>query len=318
VFGLVTFALIGAGTAAVRFAPRYRRTLWPIGAVAAVGVAVVGMDLLTGAKLQLNGVAGYSAIQGARYAGVGGVGLGIFVAGLLVVAGCFAQLIAKPWRPVVVVLLGGAGVVIVGSPYLGADPVGAIAVTAGVCVAAAISTGGWLTFPRFAWAALAGIAVTIGYAVVDLRRPELEQGSVGRFLTELANGTAGPAMQRAATANGQTLLESPLTVLALLGALMLAFCQYSPWGGLNRVFGLHPALRAAGAGITVAVLIAGVLGGTALSVAGAAAAAVVPTAVLTALRVLLHAADRTRPEGETDGPGGPTLRKSDEDPVAAR
>jgi hypothetical protein len=40
--------------------------------------------------------------------------------------------------------------------------------------------------------------------------------------------------------------------------------------------------------------------------------------VLTALRVLLHAADRTRPEGETDGPGGPTLRKSDEDHLAAR
>jgi hypothetical protein len=53
---------------------------------------------------------------------------------------------------VIVVLIGGFGVVMVGSPYLGADPVGAIAVTAGVCVAAAISTGGWLTFPRFAWA----------------------------------------------------------------------------------------------------------------------------------------------------------------------
>jgi hypothetical protein len=318
VFGLVTAALITAGTMAVRLIPRYHRTLYPLGAAAAAGVAVVGMDLLTGAKLQLNGVAGYSAIQGARYAGVGGVGLGIFVGGLLVVAGCLAQLTAKPWRPVVVVLLGGVGVVIVGSPYLGADAVGAIAVTAGVCVAAAISTGGWLTFPRFAWAAFAGLAVTLGYAVVDLRRPELEQGSLGRFLGELADGTAGPAMQRAATANGQALLESPLTLLALLGVLMLAFCQYSPWGGLNRVFGLHPALRAAGAGITVATLIAGVLGGTALTVAGAAAAAVVPTAVLTALRVLLHAADRTRPEGETDGPGGPTLRKSDEDHLAAR
>jgi hypothetical protein len=45
---------------------------------------------------------------------------------------------------------------------------------------------------------------------------------------------------------------------------MLAFCQFSPWGGLNRLFGLHPALRAAGAGTGVATLIAGVLGGSAL------------------------------------------------------
>lgn len=323
-FGLATFGLIVIGTVGVRLAPRYDHTLWPLGAVAGIGTVVVGMDLLTGAQLQFNGVAGYSAIQGARYAGVGGVGLGVFVTGLLVLAGCLAQWVRKPWRPVIVVLLGGFGVVMVGSPYLGADPVGAIAVTAGVCVAAAISTGGWLTFPRVAWATLAGLAVTIAFAVMDLRRPELEQGSLGRLLSALADGTGGPAMQRAAAANGEALLDSPLTVLALVGVAMLMFCQFSPWGGLNRLFGLHPAIRAAGAGTTVATLIAGGMGGSALTVAGAAAAATVPTAVLTALRVLLHAADRTRPDGESDGPGGPFLResrenhKSGEDHLAAR
>ena len=308
VFGVVTLLLVTAGTVTVRVAPRYRRTLWPMGAAAAFGAVVVGADLLTGAQLQLNGVAGYSAAQGSRYAGVGSVGLGVFVASMLVVAGCLAQWIRKPWRPAIVVLIGGLAVVMVGSPYLGADPLGAIAVTAGVCVAAVVSAGGWLTLPRFAWAALAGLAVTIGFAVMDLRRPALEQGSLGRILSALADGTAGPAIQRAATANGLSLVDSPLTVLAVAGVLMLAFCQFSPWGGLNRLFGLHPALRAAGTGTTVATLIAGGLGGTALTVAGAAAAVAVPTAVLTTLRVLDHAADRTRPEGETDGPGGPGRR----------
>jgi hypothetical protein len=306
-FGAVTLALMAITTAAVRFAPRYPRTLWPMGTVGAIGAVVVGADLLTGAKLQLNGVAGYSAIQGTRYAGVGGVGLGVFVAGTLVVAGCLAQWVRRPWRPVIVVLIGGFAVIMVGSPYLGADPVGAIAVTAGVCVAAAVSAGGWLTLARVAWAALAGLAVTIGFAIMDLRRPALEQGSLGRFLSALADGTGGPAMQRAAAANGLSLLDSPLTILALIGVLMLAFCQFSPWGGLNRLFGLHPALRAAGAGTTVATLIAGGLGGSALVVAGSAAAAAVPMAVLTTLRVLDHAADRTRPDGESDGPGGPGL-----------
>lgn len=306
-FTVVTVVLLAFGTAAVRIAPRFRRTLWPIGAVAAVGVVVVGADLLTGAQLQLNGVAGYSATQGSRYAGVGSVGLGVFTAGVLVLAATLSQWVRRPWRPVIVVLIGGFAVVMVGSPYLGADPVGAIAVTAGVCVSAAISTGGWLTLARFAWAGLAGLMVTIGFAVVDLHRPALEQGSLGRFLTSLADGTGGPAMHRVAVANGQSLLHSPLTLLAVVGALMLAFCQYSPWGGLNRLFGLHPALRAAAAGTVVAAIIAGMLGGAALAVLGAAAAAVVPTAVLTTLRVLDRAADRTRPEGETDGPGGPGL-----------
>jgi hypothetical protein len=300
VFALVTLLLMAIGTTVVRASPRYHRTLWPLGAVGGIGVAVVGVDLLTGANLQLNGVAGYSAIQGARYSGVGGVGLGVFAAGALVLAGVLAQWVRRPWRPVVVVLVGGFAVIMVGSPYLGADPVGAIAVTAGVCVAAAISTGGWLTFQRFAWATLSGLAVTLGFAVLDLRRPTLEQGSLGRFLSALGDGTGGPALQRVAASNGQSLVDSPLTILAVVGMFMLAFCQFSPWGGLNRLFGLHPALRAAGAGTTVATLLAGVLGGSALVVAGAAAAAAVPVAVLTTLRVLDHAADRTR----ADDPGG--------------
>jgi hypothetical protein len=320
VFAAVTLGLLALGTFAVRAAPRYRRTLWPMGAAAAVGAVVVGADLLTGARLQLNGVAGYSATQGSRYAGVGSVGLGVFVAGTLVVAGCLAQWTRRPWRPVVVVLIGGFAVVMVGSPYLGADPVGAIAVTAGVCVAAAISAGGWLTFPRFAWAAVAGLVVTIGFAVVDLHRPALEQGSLGRFLTALGEGSGGPALHRVAVSNGQALLASPLTLLAVVGVVMMVFCQYSPWGGLNRLFGLHPALRAAAAGTTVAAVIAGVLGGAALAVVGAAAAAAVPAAVLTTLRVLDHAADRTRADGESDGPGGPGLspRVPGRDPQAAR
>ena len=315
-FGFATAVLMAAGTVAIRMVPRQERTLWPLAAVASVNVLVVAVDLATGARLQLNGVAGYSALQGVRYAGLGSVGLGVFVAGLLLLAGALSQWVSRRWRPVIVVTFGGLGVVMAGSPYLGADPVGAIAVTAGVAVAAAISTGGWLTFPRFAWAALTGVAVTIAFAVLDLSRAPLEQGTLGRFLTALGDGTAGPAMQRAAAANGQALVDSPLTLLAVCGAVMLAFCQFSPWGGLNRVYGLHPAVRAGMAGTVVATLIAGVLGGTALGAAGAAAAAAVPVAVLTALRVLLHAADRTPPPGETDGPGGPLLRRPDDDPVA--
>jgi hypothetical protein len=305
VFGAVTVVLVVLGTAAVRAVPRYERTLWPMGVVAAIGLCVVAVDLLTGARLQLNGVTGYSALEGSRYAGVGGVGLGVLAAGTLVLAGCLAGAVRKPWRPVVVVLVGAVAVVMIGSPVLGADPVGAIAMTAGVCVAAATSAGGWLTFQRFAWATFAGLAVTIGFAATDLRLPAAEQGSLGRSLTSLANGTAGPAVQRAATDNLRALLDSPLTLLAVIGALMLVFALFSPWGGLKRLFGLHPAVRAAAAGTSVASLVAGVLSGSALAVAGAAAAAAVPMAALTALRVLDHAADRTPAPGDTDGPGGP-------------
>ncbi|MCX4473098.1 hypothetical protein OOK41_22790 [Micromonospora sp. NBC_01655] len=294
-FATVTALLVVGGTAAVRFAPGHASTLGPLGAVAGLAALVVAADVLTGARLQLNGVVGYSALQGGRFAGLGTIGLGVFIAGSLLCAGWLAQRVRRQWRPMVVVAVGGLAVVVVGSPYLGADSIGAIALTAGVSVAAAISTGGWLTVSRLAWATMAGLALTIGYAVIDLRRPATERGSLGRFLAALGDGTGGLTVHRSSSANFETLVNSPLTVLALAGALLVWFALLQPWGGLMRLFGIYPAMRAAMAGTAVAAGIGGALSGSALDVAGAAGALVVPMAALAALRVLDHSTDRTQP-----------------------
>nr|WP_030502679.1 hypothetical protein [Micromonospora purpureochromogenes] len=311
-YASVTALLVVGGTALVRFSPGHERTLGPLGAVAGLATLVVGVDVLTGSRLQLNGVVGYSALEGGRYAGLGTVGLGVFVAGSLLCGGWLAQRFRKGWRPMVMVAVGGLAVVIVGSPYLGADSIGAIALTAGVSVAAAICTGGWLTVSRLAWATMAALAVTIGFALVDLGRPADERGSLGRFLAALGDGTGGLTVHRSGDSNIQTLVNSPLTVLALAGAALVWLALLQPWGGLMRLFGIYPAIRAAMAGAGVAVGLGGVLGGSALDVAGAAAALVVPMAALSALRVLDHSTDRTlpdsgRPGGERDAvpPGGP-------------
>ncbi|MDI5943262.1 hypothetical protein QLR68_35125, partial [Micromonospora sp. DH15] len=189
-----------------------------------------------------------------------------------------------------------------------------------VSVAAAISTGGWLTVSRLVWAGMAGLAVMIGFAVVDLRRPATERGSLGRFLAALGDGTGGLTVHRSSTANFETLVNSPLTVLALAGALLVWFALLQPWGGLMRLFGIYPAMRAAMAGTGVAAGLGGLLGGSALDVAGAAGALVVPMAALAALRVLDHSTDRTQPGdgGPANGrlgvapPGGPDRPDADE------
>ncbi|PWR11170.1 hypothetical protein DKT69_27290 [Micromonospora sicca] len=304
-FGVVTALLIVGGTAAVRFTPGHDRTLGPLGAVAGLATLVVGVDVITGSRLQLNGVVGYSALEGGRYAGLGTVGLGVFIAGSLLSAGWLAQRVRRAWRPMVMVAVGGAAVVVVGSPYLGADSIGAIALTAGVSVAAAISAGGWLTVSRLAWATMAGLAVTVGFAVVDVRRSATERGSLGRFLAAVGDGTGGLTVHRSSTANVETLVNSPLTVLGLAGAALVWLALLQPWGGLMRLFGIYPAIRAAMAGTAVAAGIGGVLGGSALDVAGAAGALVVPMAALAALRVLDHSTDRTQPGAGRPGDEGP-------------
>jgi hypothetical protein len=294
-FAAVLAFVLAAGTTAVRLTPLFRHTLGPLAMVVTVAGVVVGLDLLTGARLQLNGVAGYSVLEGNRYAGVGTVGLGVFITGVLLGAGVLAQRFPKPARPFVMVIVGGLGVFLVGSPYLGADPIGAVALTAGVCIATALSTGGWLTLSRLAGASVAGVVVTSVFAWIEVRRPAAERGSLGRFVEALGDGTGGTTLQRASKANLDALAGSPLTLLALVGAALLWLALLHDWGGLRRAYGLYPAVRAGAIGIGVAVLLGGVLGGTALDLAGAAAAVAVPMAALTALRVLDHASDFTRP-----------------------
>ena len=198
----------------------------------------------------------------------------------------------------------------VGSPYLGADSIGAIALTAGVSVAAAISTGGWLTISRLAWATMAGLAVTIGFAVVDLRRPADGAGQPGPV--------PGRARRRHRRADRAPLQHGQLRDAGQQPAdragggrrgCWSGSALLQPWGGLMRLFGIYPAIRAAMAGTAVAAGLGGVLGGSALDVAGAAAALVVPMAALASLRVLDHSTDRTQPGAGRSGDEGPDGRR---------
>jgi len=305
-FAATWLVLLAAGTAALVASPLRRHVLGPTAGAAAIAAAVVMVDVVSGGWLQLNGVAGYSALEGGRYAGLGTVSLGVVVAGVMLAAGCLAQQVARPWRAALFAGLGCVGVVIVGSPYLGADVAGAVALTVGVCAAAVLARGGWLTLQRLAAAAMIGLAVTTAFAVLDFSRPPERRGSLGRFLTAVQEGTAGALVSRAGTANVLAVASSPLTVLAAVSAVFVFFVLMQPWGGLKRLYGIYPALRAGVFGLTVAALLGGVLNGAGLTVAGAAAATALPLVTLAAVRALVHADERTvSPPGAAEVPAAP-------------
>jgi hypothetical protein len=142
-------------------------------------------------------------------------------------------------------------------------------------------------------AGFVAVAVTAGFALLDLARPAGQRGNIGRFLVNLGDGTGAPAGQRLGENNVVTLVTSPFTLLVGGSALYVGFVLLRHWGGLRRLFGLYPAVRAALAGIGVATVFAGIVEGAALNVLGAAVATAVPPVVLATLRVLRHADDRT-------------------------
>ncbi|GIJ51957.1 hypothetical protein Val02_88430 [Virgisporangium aliadipatigenens] len=284
-FVLIFAAVLGLVTAATVRLTRGSGALGPLGGVTGAVAFAVGVDVLTGARLQLDGVTGYSALAGGRYTGIGTIGLGVFVGAVLFAAASVAQRVGRSWRPVVVAVIGTVAVVTVGSPHFGADAGGAVGFTAGVCVAAAMSSGGWLTGRRLSWAVVAASALTVAFALIDLNRPVDRRGSVGRFLAHIGDGTSGLVVNRNGASSVVTTLTSPLTLLVIGGVAFLWLAQVRAWGGLRRVFGLFPAVRGAFAGTVVASLLAGVVDGVGLNVLGAALAVVLPLTVLALLRV---------------------------------
>ncbi len=315
-FAVLTLAVTAGAAAGVLYGPWRATALRPVLAAATFVSLVVGIDVVTGSHLQLNGVAGYAAADGTRYAGIGPVALGAFIVGGLMVAACAAQMFTdRRWRAALVAATGGVAIIIVGSPYLGADAGGAVALTAGVCVAAVIATGGWLTFARLFWATIAGLVVLIGFAMLDVRRPVGERGSIGRFLTQLHQGVAGAAIRQTASNDVVATLSNPLNLLIVVVILANVLVLIKPWGGLMRLFGLYPAVRGVMTGIAVASTLAGLLDGAGLTTAAAAAAVTLPLVTIACLRVLDHADDRTvarvepMPIGRPDWPEAVTGRR---------
>jgi hypothetical protein len=308
---LATLAVVTA--IAARFGRR--GTLAPAAVGAGIGAGIVVADVIGGGWWQLNGVAGYSAVDGDRYSGIGAIGLGVLVAGLFLVAGCVSARIGRAWRPVTVALLGSVGIVVVGGARLGADSGGAIALAVGAAVAVGMAVGAlpaalanpherpsWraamahlrspLTVTRITVAVSSAAALAVCFAAVELSHPSWQRGSLGRFLTAMAEGTAGPAIQRLGAANVTAVADSPFTVLAVVGPLFVFAVLLQAWGGLRRVLGLHPALRSALVGLAVAALLGGLSNGAGLVAAGAAVSVALPLVTLAALRALAGAGER--------------------------
>ena len=289
-FVAVWLAALASATAAAALLGRARRrggTLRPATAGAGLAAAVVVADVIGSGWSHLGGVSGYSSVDVDRYTGIGAIGLGVLLAGLFVLAGCVAQRVGRAWRLAAFALLGWTGAVVVGSPYLGADPAGAVALALGVCVA--VTMLGWPAVMRVTVAVACVAVLSVCLAAV---RPN---PAFGRLLAAIGEGSAGPAIQRIGAANVMAVADSPFTVLAGAGALFVFAVLLQPWGGLRRVLGLYPALRAALVGLVVAAVLGGLLGGTGLVVAGAAVATALPIVTLAALRALAGAGERTIP-----------------------
>jgi hypothetical protein len=302
-YAAATLVLAGLLAGVALLATRAHRTLhspppdrWPI-AAAALTLAVLGGDLLTGARLQLDTLFGYSPLVAGRFAGIGNLAFGLLAtAGLLAAVGAI-----RPGAPgsrrqgLLVLLVAGGTAVVDGAPFWGSD-LGGLVALAPVALGFALVAAGYRLSPRrLVVVVVAAAAVVVAAAAVDLARPAGSRTHLGRFADDVLHGRGGGLLTRKLDANLALTAHGPLQVGVVLVAVaaLLAVrraARGAPVGGVAAVgtrwlLGLQ------------AVAVAAVLG-FAINDSGIA---VVATALLLAVPLTGLAAAAARRPGDTPG-----------------
>jgi hypothetical protein len=262
--GTWPLALLTAGVAmllgsAAALAPWARRGRWrPAGVVGAVTAAVMAVDAGTGSPLSLDAPFGDNPIIAGRFHGLGNVAFALLGAGTLVLAAAVAARLRPGPAAAAVFGLGAVAVAVDGHPRLGDDFGGVLALLPAVAVLG-------LTVSRVRIAArhaLAAVVVTVataaGLALYDYSRPAAERTHLGRFVGQLADGSAGAVVARKLGSSLGTFTSGwPRWIVLCWVVLALA----AWWGHRRGRLWLPPAEdRGTAAGLAAALLVLAVLG----------------------------------------------------------
>jgi hypothetical protein len=88
-----------AAVSAIALAGPWRRDPFgPPGAVAAITVLIVGLDVITGSRLQLGSPFGLSVLEGGRFYGIGGAGIGLYAVCAVIAIAWVGNTLLRPAR----------------------------------------------------------------------------------------------------------------------------------------------------------------------------------------------------------------------------
>jgi len=246
-------ALVAAVTVALR------RPLDRLLALTAATTLLLTIDLLTGARLQINTILGYSPIVGGRFAGVGNMAFAVLGASALAAAALLVHRGAEGGegrRARLALIVAAALLVVVivvdGAPPWGSDVGGVIALVPAYGVGLLLLAGVRPSLRTVGGLALAAVAVLAIFLVFDLARPEESRTHLARLFERVAEqgpGVLAQTIERKAAANLRLLTSSIWALSVPPAAGCLAVLLLSPratWATLrDRVPALSAGLSAA-------------------------------------------------------------------------
>lgn len=200
------------------------RTGLPLGiAFGALAALHVG-DALTGARLELSTVFGYSPLVGIRLAGLGNMSYAQLAAGVLVLCGLVMWRIGGRGALAAACGILAVALVVTAAPFWGQNFGGSLAAAPVFLVVGLLLSGRRVRARTVALVATAAVSVGLVIGFVDLLRPPASRTHVGRFFERVGtDGWHGFALviHRKANQSLGTLRHSMWTPMTLGGVLFL-------------------------------------------------------------------------------------------------
>jgi len=262
-YGLaVAFALvIGAGALA---GPWRRDPLGPFGVICLLTLVVLGIDVMTGSRLQMETPFGLSVLEAGRFYGIGNEALGIYGITALLAAAWLALLARRRWpssresasfwsslrQPAVLAVMVVAvfAVFASGWPGFGGKVGGTIAMVPCFLLLALAVAGIRLNWRLVLIVAVSGLALFAIFALISYFTPATGKSDIGSFAGSSLHGHSGGVLLRKINSNIGSLSVnalSPLSpIVVVVGGLMLWRPSWFRLKTVPLAYAAEPLLRA--------------------------------------------------------------------------
>jgi len=239
----VALALVIAGAALLGF--RHRGPLAPFGVICLFTVAVLGIDVMTGSRLQLETPFGLSVLEAGRFYGIGNEALGIYgLSGLLAAAWLALVLLRRsadsraPSRRPAVLAVAAVAVFAVfasGWPGFGGKVGGTIAMVPCFLLLAMAVAGIRLNWRRVLLVAVSGLALFAVFALISYLVPATGHSDIGVFAGNTLHGRSGGLLLRKINSNLGSLSVNAFSPLVPIVAIVTGLMIWRPaWFRLHN------------------------------------------------------------------------------------
>jgi hypothetical protein len=320
----VALALVIALTALA--VTRRRDPLAPFGVVCLFTVVVLGLDVMTGSRLQRETPFGLSVLVGGRFYGIGNEALGIYGITALFGAAWLALLAlrrsahSRPScrRPALAAVAAVAvfAVVASGWPGFGAKAGGTLAMVPCFVLLLAAVAGIRLNWRRVLLVAVSGLALFVVFALISYFTRIAGKSDIGTFAGDALHGHGGSLLLRKIEANLGSLSVGMFSPLIPIVVLVTGLMLWRPaWFGLKTMplaYAAEPLLRPVLAVLWLMLVLGWFADDSGVVVPGAALPLVLPlaTGVLAAAAYRYRSSQVSEQEGTQGARAVPAIADS--------